>query len=121
MPPMKTQNSSSRIAQRRSAIFEVLEVRRLYALPTDLDSSFSGDGKIITDFGGGNDVAHAVAVQSDGKIVVAGEAQITVAGVKKIAFAAVRYNKDGTLDDGSASDTTKSDKFGTGGKFTRVF
>src|SRR5881394_84264 len=101
-------------------LFESLEFRTLFSLPTDLDTSFSGDGKVITDFGGANDVAHAVAVQGDGKIVVAGETQVAVNGVKKTAFAAVRFNPDGSLDDGSAKDTTKGDKFGTAGKFTRV-
>jgi uncharacterized delta-60 repeat protein len=103
-----------------SARFESLEVRTLFANPTDLDVSFSGDGKVITDFGGANDVAHAVAVQLDGKVVVAGETQVTVGGVKKTAFAAVRFNADGSLDDGSVKDTSKGDKFGAGGKFVRV-
>ncbi|HTK77796.1 MAG TPA: SdrD B-like domain-containing protein [Gemmataceae bacterium] len=100
---------------------EPLEPRRLLAgNPTDLDLSFSGDGKVVTDFAGADDVAHAVAVQADGKIVVAGEAQVTVNGVRKTAFAAVRYNPDGSLDDGSLKDTTPGDKFGVAGKFTRV-
>ena len=38
-----------------------------------LDSSFSGDGKQTTDFGG-TDVARGVALQGDGKIVVVGRA-----------------------------------------------
>jgi uncharacterized delta-60 repeat protein len=97
-----------------------LETRRLLANPTDLDVSFSGDGKVITDFGGGDDVARAVAVQPDGKIIVAGEARVTINGTKKTAFAAVRYNADGSLDDGGPKDTTRGDKFATAGKFTRV-
>src|SRR5438874_237048 len=104
-----------------TSVFEPLEGRTLCSRPTDLDPSFSGDGKVIADFGGADDVAHAVAVQADGKIVVAGETQVTVNGVKKTAFAAIRFNADGSLDDGSANDTTKGDKFGIGGKFTRVF
>lgn len=111
---------SSIVNRLPTASFEPLETRRMMANATDLDLSFHGNGKVITDFGGANDVAHAVAVQADGKIVVAGEAEVTVNGVKKIAFAAVRYNKDGSLDDGSAKDTTTGDKFGTAGKFTRV-
>src|SRR4051794_38153193 len=39
--------------------------------PGDLDASFSGDGRQTTEFGGA-DAAAAVAVQADGKIVVAG-------------------------------------------------
>ena len=38
-----------------------------------LDTSFSGDGMQTTDFGG-TDVAHGVAIQGDGKIVVVGRA-----------------------------------------------
>ncbi|WP_405725100.1 hypothetical protein OG885_02280 [Streptomyces sp. NBC_00028] len=37
-----------------------------------LDTSFSADGKVTTDFGGGNDQALAVTRQPDGKIVAAG-------------------------------------------------
>ena len=74
-----------------ATLCEPLESRRLLAgNPTDLDLSFSGDGKVVTDFAGADDVAHAVAVQADGKIVVAGEAQVTVNGVRKTAFAASR-------------------------------
>ena len=37
-----------------------------------LDSTFSGDGKVTTDFEGDEDQGHDVALQADGKIVVAG-------------------------------------------------
>jgi uncharacterized delta-60 repeat protein len=57
------------------------------------DISFNKTGKVITDFGGANAEARGVAVQSDGKIVVAGFASD---GTEK--FALVRYNLDGTLD-----------------------
>ena len=55
-----------------------------------LDASFDGDGRITTNFIGGNDVAYALALQPDGKLVAAG-----VAGGN---FALVRYNSDGGLD-----------------------
>jgi uncharacterized delta-60 repeat protein len=45
-----------------------------YNLDGSLDTTFSGDGKVMTDFGFANDLAHAVALQSDGKIVAAGVA-----------------------------------------------
>src|SRR5262249_52243490 len=67
-----------------------------------LDTSFSGDGKLVTDFGG-DDVARAVAIQDDGKIVVAG---YSVPGPYQEAVALARYNADGTPDLA----------FGTGGK-----
>ena len=37
-----------------------------------LDTSFGTGGKVTTDFGSANDFARSVAIQSDGKIVVAG-------------------------------------------------
>ena len=37
-----------------------------------LDASFNSTGKVIAAIGGGNDVANSVALQPDGKIVVAG-------------------------------------------------
>ena len=57
-----------------------------------LDYSFIPNGKVITDFGGG-DGATAVAIQSDGKIVVAGTSSINGGD-----FAVARYNANGLLD-----------------------
>ena len=37
-----------------------------------LDTSFDSDGKVTTAIGSGHDQAFSVAIQSDGKIVVAG-------------------------------------------------
>ena len=56
-----------------------------------LDASFGGDGKVTTDFSAGWDGAKGVAIQADGKIVVAGTAGRT-------KFALARYSSDGTLD-----------------------
>jgi len=60
----------------------------------ELDSSFGTLGTQTTDFGGGNDSANALAIQSDGKIVVVG------ASVGSISsdFAVARYLPDGQLD-----------------------
>ena len=44
-----------------------------YGTGSRLDSSFGGDGKVVTDVTTGIDVATAVAVQADGAIVVGGE------------------------------------------------
>jgi uncharacterized delta-60 repeat protein len=73
-----------------------------------LDTSFGVDGKVTTDIAGGfaQERARAVAIQADGKIVVAGEA----APVGDSVVALARYNTDGSLD---AS-------FGAGGKVTSV-
>ena len=65
------------------------------AAPGDLDVSFSGDGKQTTDFGGA-DAAAAVAMQADGKIVVAGSSGGN--------FALARYGADGALDPSFSGD-----------------
>ena len=59
-----------------------------------LDTTFDADGKVTTPIGSGNDYANAVAIQSDGKIVVAGYSSN---GTNE-DFALVRYNADGSLD-----------------------
>jgi uncharacterized delta-60 repeat protein len=67
-----------------------------------LDPDFGSGGKVITE---ANSIvsAQAVAIQSDGKIVVAGQ--------DSEDFATIRYNSDGTLDT----------SFGVGGKVVTNF
>ena len=68
---------------------------RATAAPGDLDVTFGNGGKVITNFGGGShDQAFSMAIQADGKIVVAGTSNYTLA----VSFAVVRYNADGSLD-----------------------
>lgn len=55
-----------------------------------MDNTFNGNGIQITDFGSNDDYAQALAIQSDGKIVVAGATYAD--------FALARYNTDGSLD-----------------------
>jgi uncharacterized delta-60 repeat protein len=57
-----------------------------------LDDTFNGDGRVVTDFGG-DEVANAVAIQQDGKIVAAGEFDT---GTRD--FAVARYRANGSLD-----------------------
>jgi uncharacterized delta-60 repeat protein len=73
-----------------------------------LDTSFDGDGKVTTDFGALDD-GLSVAVQSDGKIVVAGYSDSTTSA----DFAIARYNVDGTLDTSFSSDGKLTTDFGT--------
>lgn len=61
-----------------------------------LDTGFDGDGKLITGIGAVSDEAHAVAIQGDGKIVVAGSAHNSATSAPDFALA--RYNGDGSLD-----------------------
>jgi uncharacterized delta-60 repeat protein len=74
-----------------------------------LDKTFGVGGKVQTDFPGLAAVASSVAVQPDGKIVVAGGAfpLFTFLGDFKV----VRYNSDGSLDS----------SFGDGGIVTTTF
>ncbi len=72
------------------------------------DYSFSTDGKVTTDFAGGNDRANAVAVQRDGKTVVAGYANYGL----NSDFALARYNVDGSLDTSYDADGKVMTDFG---------
>src|SRR5438128_11042902 len=77
-------------------LIEPLEARRLLAVAGTLDTSFSGDGKVTVDFPNGNVLfANDVAVQRDGKTVVAGGLFF---GGNSLHFAIARLNLDGTPD-----------------------
>jgi uncharacterized delta-60 repeat protein len=73
-----------------------------YNADGSLDASFSGDGMLTTDFAGWSSHGEGVAVQSDGKIVVAGGAIDTGSGI--FDFAVARYNSNGTLDTSFSGD-----------------
>lgn len=55
------------------------------------DPTFGSDGIVTTSFSPGEDLAHGVAIQSDGKIVVVGTANYE-------AIAVARYTMSGVLD-----------------------
>lgn len=60
-----------------------------------LDTSFDTDGKVITQLSsGGNEEGNAVAIQSDGKIVVVGQSPGTI--YDEIII--LRFNTNGSLD-----------------------
>ena len=67
---------------------------RVSAAPGDLDLTFGIGGKVTTDIGNDDENSSRVAVQGDGKIVVAGSSRNGI----NTDFALVRYNADGTLD-----------------------
>jgi uncharacterized delta-60 repeat protein len=71
-----------------------------------LDPNFSGDGKQTTNFGFTDDVATSVAIQPNGKIVVAGYNGLT--------FALARYNSNGSLDPSFSGDGKQTTNFGSG-------
>lgn len=73
-----------------------------YLTNGSLDTTFGSGGKVVTSVGSGNSFGTAIALQSDGRILVAGGAYNGV----NYDFALVRYLANGALDS----------NFGTGGK-----
>lgn len=72
-----------------------------YNTDGSLDSTFDNDGIVTTAVGSSHDYGFAVAIQSDGKIVMAGYSDN---GFFNHDFAVVRYNTDGSLDTTFDSD-----------------
>jgi uncharacterized delta-60 repeat protein len=104
--------SDGKIVAVGSTIKAIVGAKRDFALARynpdgTLDTTFGSVGKVATDFGNA-DIALAVAIQPDGKIIAAGKA--FKLGKTAIDtgnyFAVARHNSDGSLD------TT----FGSGGK-----
>jgi len=83
------------------------------AAPGDLDPSFGTGGKVITDFTDmlfrpSSDQAQELALQADGKIVLAGSSYNGAGG----DFALARYNPDGSLDTTFGTNGTVTTDFG---------
>lgn len=76
------------------AYWDTIVVR--YNADGTLDPSFDGDGKVVNSFSVRTDRAGAVAVQPDGKVVVAGDLYDTGPGSSRIYVA--RYTTAGKLD-----------------------
>jgi uncharacterized delta-60 repeat protein len=111
--PDTNTRTARRQPDRQRLKVECLEERTLLCNlgPGSLDESFSSDGKVTTAVGPGWAQARDVAIQSDGKIVVAGAAVRFANGSlgSPEQFAVTRYNSDGTLDttfDGDGKVTT---------------
>jgi uncharacterized delta-60 repeat protein len=64
------------------------------AAPGSLDTTFNTTGKVTTTIGTGDERGNAVAVQADGKILVAGGSK----NGSQWDFALARYNTNGSLD-----------------------
>lgn len=72
-----------------------------YNTDGSLDTGFDSDGIVTTAIGSASDVGYSIAIQSNGKIVVAG---YDGSGGSNNDFAVIRYNSDGSLDTGFDSD-----------------
>ena len=89
-----------------------------------LDTAFNSTGKVVTPIGTDDDIGRSVAIQTDGKIVAAGQ---SYNGTDN-DFALARYNTNGTLDNtfngtgkavtpiGSGTDVAQSIAIQTDGK-----
>ena len=82
-----------------------------YDVDGALDQSFSGDGSVTTDLGG-LDSAQDVAIQADGRIVVAGHSGGN--------FALARYTAAGGLDTSFSGDGLQTTDFGAADGATAV-
>jgi len=81
-----------------------------YNADGSLDTSFDADGKVTMPIGNAYnnyDIAYAVAIQTDGKIIAAGASSFFTS-FSSVRFTLVRYNTDGSLDN----------SFGAGGIVT---
>jgi uncharacterized delta-60 repeat protein len=71
------------------------------------DETFGGDGTVTSNFHPGTDMANAVAIQADGKIVVAGSTRVGQGS----GFAVARYDTSGVLDPSFGEDGEVTTQF----------
>ena len=93
----------------RLVIFIMVLQSLVFAAPGDLDMSFGGNGIVTTAISDWRDEARSVAIQSDGKILVAGESDGD--------FALVRYDTNGSLDTSFDGDGIVTTPIGIGGDY----
>ena len=103
--PARRIRKAAPASHRFSPASERLEARALLSGPGSLDTTFGTGGLAAADLTAGSDQANAVAVQVDGKLVDAGQAN------GQSSFGTVRFNADGSIDT----------SYATGGKVTTSF
>src|SRR2546423_1978302 len=103
MPPEMTYARAVRLVRAILAclVLALLTAAPAAAAPGDLDAGFGTGGSVFTAPGTSNTI-YGVRVQSDGKIVAAGQSNSGV--TSRIGVA--RYNADGSLDSGFGSSGT---------------
>ncbi|MBC8124370.1 MAG: hypothetical protein H7X70_01430 [Candidatus Kapabacteria bacterium] len=93
--------------------YDVLLVR--YSEDGALDESFGTGGTVLTNIGAKGDQGHAVAIQSDGKIVVAGNYD----NGTNSDIVLVRYTENGKLDSSFHNDGIVTTGVGPAGEIAR--
>jgi len=73
----------------------LLRISSAVAQPGDLDPSFGGAGQVHTGFGGGPGEGRAMAVQPDGKLILAGFSQPNSTNSE---FAVIRFDTNNMID-----------------------
>ena len=73
----------------------IFPVGVLHAATGDLDTAFATAGKLTAGFGAGNDAVNAMAIQADGKLLMAGSSEQPTTGEDVLL---VRYSASGVLD-----------------------
>ena len=76
----------------------------------DLDPTFGTGGMVMTDINRSTDIANAVAIQADGKLVVVGQTYKNN-DFSGEDFVVTRYNTDGTLDTTFGSRRQSANRF----------
>jgi uncharacterized delta-60 repeat protein len=89
-------------------------VARLRPSDGALDTTFSGDGRLLTDFAGASDAAQAVELQTDGKIVAVGTTSTLQPLDSDAALA--RYTTQGALDSTFSGDGRQTTELGDDGE-----
>jgi uncharacterized delta-60 repeat protein len=69
-----------------------------YLTQGKVDSSFGNNGIVTTFFQSKKNVANAMAIQNNGKIIVAGYSGYSKKNKYNSAFSIARYMRDGSLD-----------------------
>ncbi|MBL8310198.1 MAG: hypothetical protein JNL19_07240 [Burkholderiales bacterium] len=87
-----------------------------YSANGQLDTNFNGTGKVITPIGTGGDRAYALALQPDGKIVVAGYCRIG----STYDFCLARYSASGGLDTSFNGSGIVTTAISTGDDYARA-
>ena len=91
-------------------IHGVFFIPRLIAQPGTLDPEFGTDGKVITPISSIKEEAFAVAIQSDGKILVLGHTKI--GGLDDYDIALARYDIRGVLDNSFGTNGIATTRLG---------
>jgi uncharacterized delta-60 repeat protein len=86
-----------------------------YNVGGDLDDTFASFGKVITPIGESRSSVTSIVIQSDGKIVAAGESD----NGEDFDFAVARYNTDGSLDSTFGINGVLTTSIGTSDDYAR--